>query len=55
MNFINFLLDATDAVLTWDIPDEGLTGAIKNQACLMAGIDPDELNCFGSLSSFDSV
>ena len=43
MNFINFLLDATDAVLTWDIPDEGLASAIKNQACLMAGIDPEEI------------
>jgi hypothetical protein len=48
MNFINCLLDATDAVLTWEISEEGLADAIKNQACLMAGIDPDELSCFDS-------
>jgi len=43
MNFINFLLDATDAVMTWDIPEEGFAEAIKNQACLMAGINPEEI------------
>jgi hypothetical protein len=41
MNFINCLLDA---VLTWEIPEEGLAYAIKNQAYLMAGIDPDEMS-----------
>ncbi len=43
MNFLNFLLDATDEVLTWDIPEEGLADAIKNQACLMSGINPEEI------------
>ena len=43
MNFINFLLDATDAVLTWEISEERFADAIKNQACLMAGINPEEI------------
>jgi len=40
MNYINCLLDA---VLTWEIPEEGLADAIKNQACLMAGVNPEEI------------
>ena len=45
MNFLNCLLDA---VLTWEIPEEGFADAIKDQARQMAGIDPDELSCFDS-------
>jgi hypothetical protein len=37
MNFLDFLLDAIDAL---EIPD---AEAIKNQACFMAGINPDEI------------
>ena len=43
MSFLNFLLDATDAVLTWEISEEEFADAIKNQACLMAGINPEEI------------
>jgi hypothetical protein len=43
MSFLIFLLDATDDVLTWDIPEEGFADAIKNQACLMAGKNPEEI------------
>jgi hypothetical protein len=43
MNFINCLLDATDGVLTWDIAEEGFADAIKDQACLMLGINPEEI------------
>jgi len=43
MNFIDCLLDATDAVLTWEISEEEFADAIKNQACLMAGINPEEI------------
>ena len=45
MNFVNCLLDA---VLTWEIPEEGLVDAIKTQACLMAGINPEEISCLDS-------
>ena len=45
MNFINSLLDA---VLTWEIPEEGFADAINAQVCLMAGINPDEMSCLDS-------
>ena len=40
MNFINCLLDT---VLTWETTEEGITDADKAQACLLAGINPEEL------------
>jgi hypothetical protein len=46
MNFQQLLLDATEAVLTWGIPEEDYAEAIKNQACLMAGINTEEFYCF---------
>ena len=46
MNFQQILLDAAEAVLTWEIPEEDYAEAIKNQACLMAGISLDELQSF---------
>ena len=46
MNFQQLLLDATEAVMTWEIPEEDYAEAITNQACLMAGISPDELQSF---------
>jgi hypothetical protein len=46
MNFQQLLLDATEAVLTWEIPEEDYAEAITNQACLMASINPEEFYCF---------
>lgn len=43
MNFQSYLLDAVEAVLTWEIPEEDFAGAVKAQACMMAGINPDEI------------
>jgi hypothetical protein len=43
MNFINCLLDVTDEALTWDIPEDGFTDAVKIQACRMAGIHPEDM------------
>ena len=43
MNYINSLLDA---VLLSEIPEEGLADAIKTQASLMAGINPEEISFF---------
>ncbi len=43
MPYQNFLLDAVNEVLTWDIPDEALADAVKAQAGLMAGFSPEEL------------
>ena len=43
MNFQNYLLDAIDMVLGWDLPDESLAEAVKAQASLMARINPEEI------------
>ena len=44
MPYQNYLLDAVDAVLALDIPDEeDFSNAVQAQACLMAGINPDEM------------
>ena len=38
MNFQQLLLDATEAVLTWEIPEEDYAEAIKNTGTSSAGI-----------------
>ena len=43
MPYQNFLLEAVNEVLTWDIPEEVLADVIKAQAGLMAGFSPGEL------------
>lgn len=43
MQFQNYLIDAVNDVLDWDIPDEALTEAVNAQACLMARVNPDEM------------
>lgn len=44
MQFINYLLDATDAILPWEISRQGFGDAMKAHACLMAGIHLDDLS-----------
>jgi hypothetical protein len=43
MNYQNYLIDAVEAVLTWDLPEAAFSGAVKDQACLMARINPEEI------------
>ncbi|SFL28981.1 hypothetical protein SAMN05216302_10549 [Nitrosomonas aestuarii] len=43
MDYQDFLLDAVDQVLSWDIPDQALAEAVISQAGLMAGINPEEI------------
>lgn len=43
MQYQNYLLDAINEVLTWDIPDEALVDAAKSQAGLMARMNPEEI------------
>ena len=44
MDYQNFLLDAIEVVLGWDIHDEdGFIQAVKSQACLMALMSPEEI------------
>ena len=35
-------LDAIEAVLAWDLPDEMFPDAVQSQVRLMAGISPEE-------------
>jgi hypothetical protein len=48
MNMRNYLIDAIDVVLAWDLPDDALANAAIAQAGLMARISPDALHEFFS-------
>lgn len=41
--FQDYLSAAVDAVLTWDISESDFAQAVQSQACLLAGINPDDL------------
>ncbi|HRQ06287.1 hypothetical protein [Nitrosomonas halophila] len=43
MTYQNYLIDAVNLILDWDIPDEALVDAVIAQAGLMAGISPDDI------------
>ena len=43
MNQLDYIVEALDIVSAWNIPDEQLTQAVKDWACLMARVNPDEL------------
>ena len=40
----DYVLDALELVLPWDLPDEELAAAVNAQAKLMAGINPEEIS-----------
>lgn len=42
MQYQNYLLDAINEVLTWDIPDEALPDVVIAQASLMARMNPED-------------
>ena len=44
MNTQNFLLNAIDVVLAWDISDEAFTDAVAAQSAFMAKTNPDDVN-----------
>jgi hypothetical protein len=44
----DFLLDAINTVLSWDIPDEACSDAFTNQACLMAGLESENAYRYGA-------
>ena len=48
MQFHNFLIDAVNDVLDWDISEEAFTEAVNAQACLIAKVNPDEMMEFFS-------
>ncbi len=43
MNYQDLIHDAIDVVLGWEIPDEAFAEVVQAQACLMAGVDPEEI------------
>lgn len=46
MQFQNYLIDAVNDVLDWDIPEEDFIEAVNAQACLMARVNLDEMTLF---------
>lgn len=39
----DFVLDAINTVLSWDLPDGACSDAVTTQTCLLAGIDADDV------------
>lgn len=44
MNTQNYLIDAIEVVLAWDISDEAFADAVIAQSGFMAKTNPDEVN-----------
>ena len=42
MIFEDCLVAALANVLDWEFPDEACPGAVMNQACMLAGMVPDD-------------
>ena len=42
MQVSNFVLDAVNAVLDWDMPDEACPEAFNAQACHLAGLEAED-------------
>ncbi len=38
-----FVMEAINVVITWDLPDAALAEAVTAQACIMAGVHPEEI------------
>ena len=43
MNQQDYILDALMIVSAWDLPDEDFADAVNDQAMLMAGVNPDDI------------
>ena len=43
MNQLDYILDAIDLVLAWDVPDEDFAQVVNDQAKLMSGIPSEEI------------
>lgn len=46
MQLEDCLIDATEIVLSWNIPDDTLADAVVAQASLMAGAHPEDMGEF---------
>ena len=43
MTYEDVLFDALATVLDWDLSDEACTEAVTVQACMLAGIEPEDI------------
>ena len=43
MDFQDRLIDALETVLDWDLSDEACIEAVTVQACMLAGIEPEDI------------
>ena len=43
MNLQDYILDALEIVSSWDLPEEDLADAVNQQALLMRGLNPDDI------------
>jgi hypothetical protein len=44
MDYENYILDALEMVMTWELPDEEFADAVNDQARLMAGLTPEDIH-----------
>jgi hypothetical protein len=42
LEIVNYLMDAYELVSAWELADEDFAEAVRQQAYLMAGLDPIE-------------
>ena len=43
VTYEDVLFDALETVLDWDLSDEACTEAVTVQACMLAGIEPEDI------------
>jgi hypothetical protein len=43
MQMNNYIVDAVDHVLNWDLPDEAIAQAVSFEAWHLAGLDSEQL------------
>ena len=43
MQISNYIVEAVDRVLSWDLPDEAIAQAASAQASHLAGVDSEQL------------
>ena len=55
MNYHDYLREALEMVLAWDLPEAELADAVNDQARLMAGVPPEEIRPRQSEQSLTST
>ena len=42
-HYENYIIDALELVMSWNLPEAELAGALNDQVRLMSGMSPDEI------------